>query len=300
MHQAHADQEKLHAAQSSVLAAILLTGTKLLIGFITGSLGILAEALHSALDMAAAIITVLAVRISGRPADEEHLYGHGKVENLSALAETLLLLATCGWIVYEAIERLFFKPVSVEVSFWAFFVMALSIVVDYSRSRMLYRVARKYNSQALEADALHFSTDIWSSSVVLFGLLGVLLSEKFPAVQFLKHADAVAALVVALIVIYVSAELGSRTINALLDNAPKGLATRIKKAVETLPGISNCHNIRVRSSGSQVFVDVHILVDGSQSLESAHALTEQVESVVSDLAPGADVTVHPEPSSQKN
>jgi cation diffusion facilitator family transporter len=164
--------EKRSVAISSVIAAVGLTGFKLIVGFATGSLGILAEAAHSGLDLMAAVMTFLAVRISGKPADPNHLYGHGKVENLSALFETLLLLVTCIWIIYEARHRLLFHTIDLEVNYWSFTVMITSIVVDISRSRMLYRAARKYNSQALEADALHFSTDIWSSGVVILGLFG--------------------------------------------------------------------------------------------------------------------------------
>ena len=136
-----------------------------------GCFGILAEAAHSGLDLMAAVMTFLAVRISGKPADRNHLYGHGKAENLSALFETLLLLVTCFWIIYEATHRLLFHAVVLKITFWFFAVMITSIVVDVSRSRVLYRAARKYNSQALEADALHFSTDIWSSGVVILGLV---------------------------------------------------------------------------------------------------------------------------------
>jgi cation diffusion facilitator family transporter len=157
-------REKRIVAATSVVAAIFLTGLKLVIGLLTGSLGILAEAAHSGLDLAAAVITMFAVQVSDRPADRTHQYGHGKIENLSALIETMLLLVTCFWIVYEALHRLFFESVEINPSWWAFLTMAISIIVDFSRSRALARTARKYHSQALEADALHFSTDIWSSS----------------------------------------------------------------------------------------------------------------------------------------
>ena len=156
-------REKRIVAATSVAAAVFLTGAKLIVGLMTGSLGILAEAAHSALDLVAAVITFFAVRISDRPADDSHPYGHGKVENLSALVETALLLLTCAWIVYEAVRRLFFADIAINPSLWAFLVIGLSIVIDFSRSRALSRVAKKYGSQALEADALHFSTDIWSS-----------------------------------------------------------------------------------------------------------------------------------------
>jgi cation diffusion facilitator family transporter len=290
--------EKQSAAMSSVIAAVGLTGFKIIVGFATGSLGILAEAAHSGLDLIAAVMTFLAVRISGKPADRNHLYGHGKVENLSGLFETLLLLFTCAWIIYEAIHRLFFHPIDLKVNLWSFTVMTTSIVVDISRSRVLYRAARKYNSQALEADALHFSTDIWSSSVVILGLFCVKLSEWVPGLASLRQADSVAAIMVGLIVVYVSIRLGIRTIQALLDVAPSGMEKKIKSAVEVLPGVTNCHSVRMRYSGPQLFVDIHILVDGNQTLKDAHNLTEEIESVIQKLVPNADVTVHPEPNSE--
>jgi cation diffusion facilitator family transporter len=293
-----ADHEKSNAALSSVVAAIGLTSFKIVVGLLTGSLGILAEAAHSGLDLVAALVTFLAVRLSSKPPDKEHPYGHGKIENLSALFETLLLLITCVWIIYEAINRLFFHPVEVETSIWSFIVMATSIVIDFTRSRILYKAAKKHHSMALEADALHFSTDIWSSSVVILGLILLSIGKAFPALSFLRHADAVAALGVALIVVYVSLQLGIRTAQALLDTAPDGLTDVIHHAVETIPGVKNCHNIRLRHSGPYTFVDVHILVDGDKSLREAHELTEKVEAIIEKLAPGADVTVHPEPISE--
>ena len=281
---------------SSVIAAVGLTGLKLVIGLSTGSLGILAEAAHSGLDLMAALMTFLAIRISGKPADSSHLYGHGKVENLSALFETILLLLTCFWIIYEATHRLLFHPVALRVTFWSFAIMITSIVVDASRSRVLYRAASKYHSQALEADALHFSTDIWSSGVVILGLVCVKVSEWIPGLAFLHQADSVAAIMVGLIVVYISVKLGMSTVQALLDVAPSGIERKIISAVEVLPGVTDCHNVRVRYSGPQLFVDIHVLVDGNQSLIKAHNLTEEIERTIQKLIPNADVTVHPEPN----
>lgn len=290
-----AEREKMSAALSSVVAAVLLTVFKLIVGLITGSLGILAEAAHSGLDLVAALITLLAVRISDKPADERHHYAHGKVENLSALAETLLLLVTCVWIMYEAIQRLFFRHVQVDASVWAFLMMIISIAVDISRSRVLYAAARKHNSQALEADALHFSTDIWSSSVVILGLIGIKAGELLPRWAFLAKADAIAAMFVALIVIWVSLQLGKRTVEALLDTAPRQLTGQIERAIETIPAIVDFHKIRVRQSGPHIFVDVHVVLSGKLTLHEAHAHTEAVKRAIQQAAPGADVTVHPEP-----
>jgi cation diffusion facilitator family transporter len=292
---ASAEREKNAAALSSVIAAVGLTSFKIIVGLATNSLGILAEAAHSALDLVAAVVTLFAVRLSVKPADQEHNYGHGKIENLSALFETILLLVTCVWIIYESIQRLFFRVEKVDASIWAFLVMGVSIIIDFTRSRVLYRAARKYNSQALEADALHFSTDIWSSSVVILGLVGIRLAGVFPNLKLLDKADAVAALVVACIVVYISLELGSRTVQGLLDRAPKGLSEKIEQAVEAIPGIADCHQIRIRASGPRLFIDIHILADPNVSLEEAHRLTELAEGAIQKLAPGSDITVHAEP-----
>ncbi len=290
-----AQRVKQAAALSSLVAAIGLTTFKLIVGLLTNSLGILAEAAHSALDLAAALMTFFAVRVSDKPADREHPFGHGKVENLSALFETLLLLVTSAWIINEATQRLLFKKAEVEVSIWSFVVMGASIAIDYNRSHILYRTAHAYNSQALEADALHFSTDIWSSSVVILGLIGVTLSKVMPGLAWVGEADAVAAMIVALIVVYVSARLGQRTIQALLDAAPPGMTEQIVARVERMKGVHDCHAVRIRSSGARWFVDLHVTMDGTRSLRDTHALTEKIEKRVQELLPDSDVTVHVEP-----
>jgi len=290
-----AQHEKYRAALTSVVATLLQTGMKLVVGILTGSLGILAEAAHSGFDLVAVMVTFMAIRISNKPPDAEHRYGHGKAENLSALFETVLLLGTCAWIIYEAVERLFFKKVHVEASLWAFVVMIVSIAIDASRSRVLRRAAHKHNSQALEADALHFTTDMWCSSVVILGLLGVKMSDFSPRLDFMHQTDAVAAIGVAMIVVWICSQLGKRSIQALLDRAPEGLARKIEAAIEKLPDVIDCHHVRVRASGPNIFVDVHVMVDGSQTLADAHALTEEIEKEVQKVSPGADVTVHPEP-----
>lgn len=289
-------KEKRFVALTSVVVAIVLTGFKAVVGIMTGSLGILAEAAHSGLDLIAAVITYWAVCVSGRPADEGHPYGHGKIENISALIETLLLLITCAWILHEAIDRLFFRFVHVDASTWAFIVMFFSIFLDFGRSRALSRAAKKYNSQALEADALHFRTDIWSSAVVIIGLIGVKISDWMPGWGSMHHADPIASIGVAVIVVWVSLQLGKRTLQALIDTAPAGLADEIKKTVERLPGVVDCQNVRVRPSGPQVFVDAKVLMGGRQSLEDAHKLTEKIEESIQKISPGADITLHPEPT----
>jgi len=287
--------DKESAALTSLFAAVGLTAFKIVVGVLTGSLGILAEAAHSGLDLVAALMTFLAVRFGGRPPDRTHHYGHGKIENLSALFETLLLLVTCVWIVREAAHRLASQRVDIEVTWWSFAVMLTSIAIDYSRSRVLARAATRYHSQALEADALHFQTDIWSSAVVILGLAAVKAAEWWPAAGFLRNGDAVAALGVSAVVVWVSVQLGRRTVDALLDRAPAGMEERIAAAVEAVPGVRNCHQVRIRYSGPVPYIDLHILVDGAQTLAQAHSLTETIEGVIQEIAPRADVTVHPEP-----
>jgi cation diffusion facilitator family transporter len=297
MNHTDAQKEKRAVALTSVLAAVGLTVFKLIIGILTNSLGIISEAAHSGLDLLAALVTYFSVRISDKPADKTHHYGHGKVENLSALFQTLLLLATSGWIIYEVINRLFFHPEEVEASIWGFVIMTISIIVCVNQSRRLYRVAKKYNSHALEADGLHFKTDIWSSIVVLLGLLGVFLAKTFPALEWLRHTDAIAALVVAIIVLVVSCELGWRTITALLDTAPKGQEENIKKIAESVPGVVEAHAIRIRPSGADCFADLHILVDPDSSTEEAHSLaTEVEEKIYAELSTVTNLVVHIEPA----
>jgi cation diffusion facilitator family transporter len=289
--------EKRSAAANSVLAALALTGMKLVVGLLSGSLGLLAEAAHSGLDLVAALVTLIAVSISDRPADESHPYGHGKVENFSALVETVLLFLTCAWIIYEAVHRIFFRFVEVDPSLWTFLVVIGSIVVDVSRSKMLYRVAKKHQSQALEADALHFSTDIWSSTVVLGGLVLVWIGRKvLPGhAGLLNRADAVAALGVAFIVLFVSYRLGKRTIDVLLDRAPEGLKDKIAAAADEVEGVISAGKVRLRRSGALVFVDMTIEVDRSLSFERTHAIAEDVEARIQAIIPGSDVVIHTDP-----
>jgi len=290
-----ADREKRLVALSSVLAAIFLTAMKIVVGLLTGSLGILSEAAHSGLDLVAAAVTYFAVRVSGRPPDFEHPYGHGKIENLSALFETLLLLLTCVWIFYEAIQRLFFKNVEVETSIWAFVIMAISIAIDFTRSRALARAAKKYDSQALEADALHFSTDIWSSSVVIAGLGLVWLADNL-GIEWLKHADAVAAMGVAAIVVYVSVQLGKRAIDDLLDAIPPGVRDTVTGAVRKVPGVEKVSQVRVRRSGPEYFADISLLIPSESSIEEAHEIATRAEKAVFSVLPSADVLVNVAPS----
>src|ERR1043165_4563095 len=313
--------EKRAVAGNSVLAALVVTAFKVVVGISTGSLGILSEAAHSGLDLLAAIITLLSVRVSDKPADSQHQYGHGKVENFSAFIETGLLLLTCVWIVYEAIKRLFFHHADVEPSIAAFVVMFVSMGVDFWRSRALGKIASKYDSQALEADALHFSTDIWSSAVVVLGLLLVWLGRTHN-ISWLADADPVAALVVAGIVVYVSSRLARRTIDALLDAAPGDERTKIINEIGKVDGLLEVDRVRIRRAGNRYFADVtvglarNVTFQRSEICSARWKVTlldvtvgiarnvtfqrsEQISAAVTDavhqVLPGADVVVHSTP-----
>jgi cation diffusion facilitator family transporter len=284
--------EKTRVAGLSVFAALFLTGFKLVIGIITGSLGLLSEALHSGLDLVAAVITYFSVRVSDAPPDKKHNYGHGKIENVSAFIETILLLITCSWIIYEAMHRLIVGNTHIDVNVWSYIVIVTSIVVDVSRSRALYRVAKKYNSQALEADALHFSTDIWSSAVVLLGLICANFGFFF--------ADSVAALVVALIVLVISYRLGKRSIDVLLDRAPEDQVIKIENVLKTMPHIMGYHNLKVRTAGADTFVKIIVYLDPLLPLEQVHDICDMVEQEICKVIDRCDVFVHTEPFNQKD
>jgi cation diffusion facilitator family transporter len=275
-------------ALSSVAAAALLTTLKATVGFLTGSLGILSEAAHSALDLVAAVITYTSVRVADKPADPEHPFGHGKVEHLSAFVETGLLAVTSVWIVVEAIRRLFFSGSHVATSAWAFAVLALSILIDTFRSRALWRVAIQYRSQALEADALHFSTDVWSTGAVVLGL--VLVSVGATArLPWLANADPLAALVVAGVTLYVGTRLGNRTVGALMDAAPQGVPERIAEAAGKVPGVLEVERVRVRQSGNRLFADLRLVLESNIPFEHAQFVVDRVEGAIHELYPAADV-----------
>ena len=293
--------EKRAVAASSVFAALAITALKIVVGITTGSLGILSEAAHSFLDLIAAIITLLSVQVSDKPADADHQYGHGKVESFSAFIETALLLLTCVVIIYEAVKRLFFHHVEIEPTLAAFLVMLVSMAVDFWRSRALGRIANKYDSQALQADALHFSTDIWSSGVVALGLALVLIGRKF-GVTWLVNADPVAALFVAGVIVFVSARLARKTVDALLDTAPAGARTRIINAVRDVDGLLEVDRVRIRRAGSRYFADVSVGLARNVTFQRSGQVADEVTRAVQNVLPNTDVVVHsiPRPALAEN
>src|SRR5215469_7601088 len=260
--------EKRSVARNSVIAAVGITVLKIVVGFASGSLGLISEAAHSGLDLIAAVVTFFSVGVSDKPADADHQYGHGKVENFSAFIETGLLLITCVWIVYEAGRRLFFHHVVIEPSLAAFGVLFLSMGVDFWRSRALGKTAVRYDSQALQADALHFTTDIWSSGVVIVGLALVWVGHRF-AIPWLRVADPVAALAVAGVIIYVSSRLARQTVDALLD----------------------VDRVRVRRAGNRYFAEVQVALHRNATLQHSENMAASVGDAVHRVLPDADVTI---------
>ena len=278
--------EKIQIAITSIIASASLTVSKFIIAIYTNSLGLLSEGMHSGLDVLAALMTLYAIRISRKPPDPEHNYGYAKFESLTSLGAVLLLFIVAGWIFYEGLERIFFKQVVPEITVFSFGILIVSIVVDYGRSRALYKVAGKYGSQAIEADALHFRVDMLTSFVVLVGLA---------VVYFLgiPNADAYSAITVAGLIVYTSLGLGRRTLDVLLDKAPKGIQGQIHESITGFEGIKKAHSIRVRKVGKDTFVDLHIEVPRIFTHDKAHRIATSVEyKIKNEILPNSDVVVH--------
>jgi cation diffusion facilitator family transporter len=285
-------KEKEKVALGSMAASAGLTIAKAIVGLMTGSLAILSEAAHSFIDFIATVMTYAAVKVSGKPADEEHHYGHGKFESVAALAETALLFVLSGAVIWEAIKRLRGEEAAVEATLAAFAVMVVSVIVDFLRARLLYRVAADTSSEALEADALHFSSDMWSSIAVLIGLAGVLAG--------LQWADAVAALVVAVFVLLAGWRLGRRTLDTLLDTAPAGLSERFARIASLVPGVVAVENVRLRQVGKDVFAEVGVAVSRTLPIDRVAALKDAVIAAIRAEFPNAQTSVTLEPRALDN
>jgi cation diffusion facilitator family transporter len=280
--------EKERVAAGSIAASAGLTIAKAIIGLLTGSLAILSEAAHSLVDLAATVLTYFAVRVSGKPADAEHQYGHGKVESVSALAEAAILFVLAAVVIFEATQRLIGDhPFTVEATPAAFAIVVVSIFVDFFRARTLSRVAKATSSQALEADALHFSSDMWSSIAVLIGLAGV-------ALGYLR-ADAAAALIVAVFICVAGWRLGRRTIDTLTDTAPAGVSERVAAIARRVPGVVAVERVRARPAGAVLFVELSVGVSRTLPLDRVAAIKERLVREIRAEMNEAEVTVITEP-----
>jgi cation diffusion facilitator family transporter len=263
-----------------------MTLSKFVVGFLTGSLGIISEAIHSLVDFMATIVTYFAVKVSSEPADHNHHYGHDKVESLAALVETGLLFGTSLWIMYEAVLRIFGKNEGlVEVTWYALAVIIVSIAVDYNRSRSLLKVAKATGSQALEADALHFASDMYSSLAVLIGLVLTYFGVTF--------ADSLSACLVSVMIFSAGIELGKKSLAVLMDEAPDGVSVHICQLAKTVSGVAGVHDVNVRSlDGTRIFTDLSLYIDGSKTLREASAIKHEVETLISKNYEGAHIIVH--------
>jgi cation diffusion facilitator family transporter len=285
--------DKQRVALGSIVASAGLTAAKAVVGLLTGSLAILSEAAHSLIDLAATVMTYFAVRISGRPPDAEHQYGHGKVESVTALAETAFLFLLSAVVVFEAAQRLLGTEThAVEATPAAFVIVIISIVVDFFRARTLRRVARATSSEALEADAMHFGSDMFSSIAVLIGLAGVAFGYS--------RADAAAAIIVAIFICIAGWRLGRRTIDTLTDTAPAGVSERVAAIARTVPGIVSVERVRARPGGPMLFVDLGVGVSRTLPLDRVTAIKERAGRAIREEIPGAEVTITTEPRALDN
>jgi cation diffusion facilitator family transporter len=299
---------KQSAAIFSVCAAGIVTLLKLLTGVLTGSLGMLSEAAHSAVDLIASVITLFSVQVSDKPADEDHNYGHGKVESLSAFVETFIMLGSCIWIVTEAVHRIIYRNhLSLKPSLWPFSVLLFSIGVDFTRSRTLGRIAREYRSDALAADSVHFGTDMWASFAVMLGLAATFAGERF-AIPWLEYADPVAAVVVSAVILRVTWKLARQTVDALLDATPTTdptshqpqtkdqLRNNLIHDLTAISGVLSVDRLRTRRSGSNYFADVTLGMPRNLTFQRSEQVTMAATEAVQRHLPGADVVIHTVPT----
>lgn len=291
-----ATAEKRSAAALSVTAAGLMTMLKLIVGLLTGSLGMLSDAAHSGIDFAGAILTLLSVRVSDKPADEDHPYGHAKIENVSAFIETFLMLASSIWIIYEALIRIFVNPVAIRYSVWPLLVLALSMSVDFWRSRHLKTVAERHQSEALAADAFHFASDIWSSAAVFVGLCIAWAGSELH-IPGLHYADSIAAIVVSFLILHFGWRLAWRTVLALTDSVSPETSRRVLDELHNTPGVLSVDQARMRRAGSHYFADFTLSLSRQLTFQRVEDLVREATDAVRRVLPEADVIIHTVPRS---
>ena len=286
--------QKTSVALASASAAFCMTLLKLAAGLLSGSLGMLSDAAHSGVDLAGAAITYFSVRVSDKPADEEHTYGHAKVENLAAFFESFLMLASCIWISFEAISRIFFHDVPVKHSFWPLAVLIVSMGVDLWRSRQLKAVALRTHSAALEADALHFASDVWASAAVFIGLTLSWLGAIWQ-VSWLRYADSVTALIVSVMILHFAWQLGLRTISALLDSVPAETHRLVLAELAHIDGVLSVDQARMRKAGAAYFADLTLSLSRQLTFQRTEQLVDEATAAVQRVLPGADVVIRTVP-----
>jgi cation diffusion facilitator family transporter len=286
--------EKRKVARHSMLAAGVMALLKVAAGLASGSLGVLSDAAHSGLDLAGAALTYFSVRVSDKPADEDHTYGHGKVENLSALSETALMAVSCVWIVWEAVERIFYRAVELRYAQWPALVLLASIGVDLWRSRRLRAVALRTGSPALATDAFHFGSDIWATLAVLAGLGATWMGERL-GIAWLRYADPSAALVVSVMILRMTVRLGHEAVDALIDEIPAETRRRLVREVEQVPGVMGVEQARVRRAGGRYFADLTLALPRRTTFEHTEDLVQAATEAAQRALPKADVLIHTVP-----
>jgi cation diffusion facilitator family transporter len=279
---------KLHAASFSVGVNLFLIVLKLIVAFLTGSLAVLAELLHSVFDLLASVFAYLGIRKADEPADGTHHYGHEKFENLSSLAQTILIVITSIIVIYEAMSRIS-NPTVIESSELGVAVMLITIVVDYRLSKFLHKASRDHGSAALEADAYHFTTDLWGALAVIVGL--VFVSLGYPIF------DSLAAIVVALLMLRISYHLGAKALHVLLDKSPPAdVVGKIGEVIKSTPGVKSFHKLRARQAGSRILIEVHIQVSPEMTVKESHLLSHEVkERLMKEVSSIKEATIHVEP-----
>ena len=285
---------KRRVALNSMAAAAVMTVLKLAAGLMSGSLGVLSDAAHSALDLVAVTLTFFSVQVSDKPADEDHTYGHGKIENLSAFLETGLMAISCAWIVWEAMQRVFTHTMELHHSVWPVLVLVTSIAVDYWRSRRLSAVAKRTGSPALATDAFHFASDIWSTLAVLVGL-GASWIGAHMHIGWLRYADPFAAVVVSLMILRMTLHLGRETVAVLMDEVPAEIRHRLVTEVGAVKGVLAVEQARVRQSGAGYFVDLTLALPRRYTFEHTGELVRAATEAVHRALPTADVVIHTVP-----
>lgn len=287
---------KSRAALVSVASNTGLTTLKLAAGAITHSVSVLSEGLHSGLDLAAAVMALLAVRRSRQPADADHNFGHGKFESLSGMAEGALILVAVGMILWSAVRRLALGEAEVREPVLGAAVMGISAVVNVLVSRMLFRVAKETESIALEADAWHLRTDVWTSLGVLGGM-SIIAVGTWAGLHEVHHLDPVIAIMVAVVIARAAWDITRRSYDHLVDRSlPANEMDQITSLLrEHYPEFTEYHRLRTRRAGSQRYVDLHLVVPGEQSVTEAHALADHLEQDLRNLLPGLEVMIHVEP-----
>ncbi|HIH23720.1 TPA: cation transporter [Candidatus Woesearchaeota archaeon] len=293
-------ERKLKAASITIAANTGLIAVKIVVAILSGSIAIFAEVLHSFFALLASLFAYGGIKLASRPADEDHHYGHEKFENVSGLIQTLLIVLTALFVIYESVSRLFAKTHEVENLAVALGVMTLTLIVDIIVARFLHKMSAETRSAALEADAYHFSTDLWSAITVILGLGFVYFGELL-SIPGLWIFDSVAAIIVALLMLSVSWHLGSKALQVMLDRSPDEKVVRqIERTIATMPGVELSHCLRVRESGSAYFIDVHLHVDPAMTVRASHQLAHDLKRKVLAKNPYIkDMTIHIEPAKRE-